>query len=97
MTAAPDKRVPPQAEIENEIQAFVRDALLEEPFAGIDPLAELELDSLALEQLLDHLEETYRVLFDPEDISRANLSSVPRAAAMVGARISAVHAGRRNW
>jgi acyl carrier protein len=97
MTTGPAQQPAPTAEIETVIQAFVRDVLLETPFTGADPLAELELDSLTLEQLLDHLEETYRILFDPEDISRVNLSSVPRAAGMVRARILAVESGRRAW
>jgi acyl carrier protein len=88
---------PTRAEIEREIQSFVREALLEDAFEGVDPLAELDLDSLALEQLLDHLEETFRILFDPEDISRANLSSVARTADMVESRIVAVASGRRSW
>ena len=86
-----------QLEIADCIQNFVRDNLLEEPFNGVDPLAERQIDSLALEQLLDHLEETYRILFDPEEITRENLSSVSQAAQMVDNRIAAIAAGVRSW
>src|SRR4051794_14784489 len=92
-----DRRTPAMAEIAEEIQTFVRVVLLNGDFDGDDPLAEVEIDSLALEELLDHLEETYFILFDPEDISRENLSSVERAASMVQARIRAVASGKRLW
>jgi len=80
-----------------EIQAFTRQVLLQDAFEGDDPLAELEIDSLALEQLLDHLEERYLILFDPEEISRPNLASVPRLAEMVLRRLNAVAQGRVPW
>jgi acyl carrier protein len=89
-----DERV---AEVAQRVDWFVRECLLDGGFEGLDPLAELYIDSLALEQLLHHLEETYRVLFTAEDIGRPNLSSVPRAAAMVDARRRAVEAGDRTW
>ena len=98
MTASESQRpVPDLAQIAADIQAYVRDVLLKGAFDGVDPLAEVEIDSLALEELLDHLEERYFILFDPEDISRENLSSVERAAEMVHARISAVASGKRLW
>ena len=96
MTVSAGSR-PSLADLEAEILRFTRDFLLEGEFDGVDPLAEREIDSLALEQLLDHLEETYLILFDPEDITRANLSSVATAARMVDARIVAVAAGQRGW
>jgi acyl carrier protein len=94
--AAREPEISP-ADVELSIQRFVRSYLVDEDFTGEDPLAELHIDSLALEQLLDHLEESYRILFEPQDISRANLSSVSRAATMVHHRISEVRAGRRSW
>jgi acyl carrier protein len=89
--------IPTREEIAETIQAFVRTVLLDGRFDGSDALAENDIDSLALEQLLDHLEETYLILFDPEDISRVNLASLERAADMVHARISAAAAGDRSW
>ena len=89
--------VPVLADIEATIQAFVRELLLDQGWVGGDPLAEEEFDSLALEQLLDHLEETYRILFTPEDIARQNLASVGIAAGMVRARILAIASGDRPW
>jgi acyl carrier protein len=98
MTASDsDRSIPTPAEIAEAIQRHVRTVLLNGDFDGVDPLAEVEIDSLALEELLDHLEEAYFILFDPEDISRENLSSVERAAGMVHARIRAVASGKRLW
>jgi acyl carrier protein len=84
-------------EIEAEIQRFIREHLLEEPFNGADPLAERDIDSLALEQLLDHLEERYLILFDPEEITRPNLASVPKLAEMVRRASAEVSEGRASW
>jgi acyl carrier protein len=92
--AAPPPSLP---EIEAEIQHHIRDVLLEDEFEGGDPLAEKELDSLLLEQLLDHLEERYLILFDPEEITRANLATVRQLAMMVARRTRDASAGRANW
>ena len=96
MTWSPGQ-TPSRAEIEAEIQHHLRDVLLEEEFEGTDPLAEKELDSLALEQLLDHLEERYLILFDPEEITRANLASVRLLAEMVDRHVRVVSEGRAAW
>ncbi|MCW2673553.1 MAG: hypothetical protein JWP14_2142 [Frankiales bacterium] len=96
MTAIPNPR-PTLADIDAEIQWFIRDCLLEDDYEGVDPLAERAIDSLALEQLLDHLEERYLILFDPEEITRPNLATVSRVAELVDARIAAVAGGRRSW
>ena len=90
----PDPRL---EEIERRIHDFAVDVLLEGQSSGGDPLENNAFDSLALEQLLDHLEETYRILFDPEDISRENLKTVKTAARMVHARILAVETGATPW
>ena len=89
--------LPPVAAIEAEIQRFIREELLEEPFEGSDPLAEMEIDSLALEQLLDHLEIRYLVLFDAEEISRQNLATVQMLAELVRRSQTAVIDGRTSW
>lgn len=76
-------------DVETRIQWFIRDRLLEEDFVGADPLLETHIDSLSLEQLIDFLEEEYRILLDGEDTARANFSSVPVLAAVVRARCKA--------
>lgn len=89
--------VPTQAEVEREIQDFVRANMLHEPYDGDDPLRDLTFDSLALEELIGHLEDEYLILFVAEDISRVQLASVPAAAGAVVRRATAVAAGDRSW
>jgi acyl carrier protein len=84
------------AAVELVIRTFVCEILVDD-FSGDDPLAEIEFDSLALEQLLDFLEEKYRVLFEGEDLARINFSSVRLAAAMVQARRRATDVARAQF
>jgi acyl carrier protein len=57
--------------------------LVEEPFEGRDPLAAEALDSLAIEQLIDYIEERFGVTFDDTEVVRENFSSIPTLAALV--------------
>src|SRR5207302_4792678 len=57
MTSAAVPSTPELEEIERCIRAFAVEVLLEGNFQGDDPLSDTAFDSLALEQLLDHLEE----------------------------------------
>lgn len=68
------------------IRSFVEEYVLEEPFAGTDPLAETELDSLGTEQLIDFLEDEYGFLFSDEELASENFASVPVLAALVDAK-----------
>lgn len=68
------------------IRGFIDEHLLEEPFHGDDPLAEAALDSLAIEQLIDFLEEEDEVLFSDEELAGENFASVPIVAALVDAK-----------
>ncbi len=74
---------PSSDEIALWIRDFVVDVLLAGDFSGIDPLSEQEHDSLALEQLIDALEEQFHILLDEEEISRENFQSVPTLAGVV--------------
>jgi acyl carrier protein len=89
--------VPGVGEIAERIRSFVCGVILSESVAAADPLADNDFDSLALEQLLDYLEESYHVLFTPEDIARPNLASLAIAAEMVHRRVCAVAAGEHSW
>lgn len=71
--------------------------MLEAVYAGNDPLRDFTFDSLALEQLLSHLEEVYKLLFDGEETARANLNSVAQLASVVEARLRRVDAGEIPW
>ena len=74
--------------IADTIRDFIQEYLLDEPFTGSDPLAEIEFDSLALEQLIGFLEETYDIFLEEEDVARANLASVPLLVEVVQRRIT---------
>jgi acyl carrier protein len=65
------------------MRRFIVRELLEEPFEGRDPLAAEACDSLALEQLIDWIEEEYGVVFADEELVRENFASVPTLAALV--------------
>ncbi|MFL5515974.1 MAG: phosphopantetheine-binding protein [Gemmatimonadales bacterium] len=68
------------------IRRFIVRELLEEPFEGRDPLAAEACDSLALEQLIDYIEEEFGVAFEDEELVRENFSSIPTLAALVKAK-----------
>ena len=74
--------------IETSIREFIQEHLLDEPFTGSDPLAEIEFDSLALEQLLGFLEDAYDIFFEEEDVARANVATVPLLVGVVERRIA---------
>jgi acyl carrier protein len=81
--------------VEKVIQEFVRTNLVDD-FDGEDPLAAVKLDSLALEQLIDHLEQTYQILLEGTDFARWNFISVPIAATMIEARRQATDLARER-
>jgi acyl carrier protein len=74
--------------VEEAIKQFVREFLVDDADAE-DPLEGRDIDSLALEQLIDFLEEEFHILLSGEDIVRRNFESTPRLAAVVEARIRA--------
>ena len=71
---------------EEHIRGFIERDLLDEPFTGIDPLLELELDSLSIEQLIDFIEDEYGLLFAEEELASENFASVSVLAALVDAK-----------
>lgn len=77
------------ADVERDLHDLAVDLFPRPPFEGSDPLAELDWDSLDLEQLIAAIEEKYLILLDQEDIARANFASVPVLAAVVRRRRAA--------
>jgi len=63
--------------------------ILQDPIEGEDPLAEAELDSLALEQLVDHLETEFGVELENEDLTPERLGDLTALAALVDDRAAA--------
>ncbi|CAN5895211.1 hypothetical protein BH20GEM1_BH20GEM1_21400 [soil metagenome] len=68
------------------LRRFIVSELLEEPFDGGDPLAAGAVDSLALEQLIDHLQERFDIGFADEELVAENFASVPRVVGLVNAK-----------
>ncbi len=74
---------PQRAEIEASLRGFIAEELLEGPFAGQDALAEGEVDSLGIEQLVEYVFEVWNVELDDEEIVEENFESVPALATLV--------------
>lgn len=70
----------------DDIRGFIVRSVLVEPYDGADPLADDMLDSLAIEQLIVHLEGTYRIRFADEEVVSANFSDLGTLAALVDAK-----------
>ena len=69
-----------------QIRRFIEESLIEVTYNGEDPLADEVLDSLAIEQLIVHLEERYRILFSDEEVVAENFSTISTLAAVVDAK-----------
>jgi acyl carrier protein len=65
------------------IRRFIMRQLIEEPFPGRDPLAADALDSLAIEQLIRYIEDTFEIHLEDAELVRANFSSISALAALV--------------
>jgi acyl carrier protein len=77
---------PPRPEIELTLKRFIVEELLEEPYDGEDPLAEGEVDSLGVEQLVEYVFEVWKVELEDEEIVEENFETVPALAALVEAK-----------
>lgn len=73
-----------QESTEQTIKRFIEE-ILDEP-GGEDPLSDRDVDSLALEQLIDLLEEEYQIFFEEQDVARENFRSVSALAELVERR-----------
>jgi acyl carrier protein len=64
------------------LERFISDELL--PGSDVsDPLAAGLLDSLAIEQLIAHIEERYDITFEDDEIVEENFTSLERLAELV--------------
>jgi len=79
-------------EVKQGILAFIRSEIA---YPGIEITEETDLfddgvlDSLALLKLVLHLEATYEITFDPEDLNAAAFARVPSLSTMILGRIEA--------
>jgi acyl carrier protein len=74
---------PERAEIEQALRRFIAEELLEEPFGGEDALAEGQVDSLGVEQLVEYVFEVWSVELEDEEIVEENFESVSALASLV--------------
>ena len=64
------------------IRRFVDEQLLDFQFDG-DPLADGMLDSLAIEQLIGFVEDTFDITLDDEELIAENFASIEAVATLV--------------
>ncbi|MGH2739026.1 MAG: acyl carrier protein [Actinomycetota bacterium] len=78
------------------LNRFIRTDLLGELMEDLasrdDPLAEGLLDSLALEQLITHIEEEFGFQFADEELVVENFESIERLATLVDAKLQEAQA-----
>jgi acyl carrier protein len=78
--------------IQRKLGSFIVEQLLDQPFDGRDPLAAKVVDSLAVEQLVQYIEEEYGVKLRDEELIEENFESVPAVAALVDRKLRSVRA-----
>ena len=67
-----------------EIRRFIEEELLEdEPLSEVDPLVSQRLESLAIEELISHLEELFDIEFEDEELVAENFMSLDVLASLV--------------
>lgn len=74
--------------IEQKLQGFIVDELLDGMYDCRDPLASGAVDSLGLEQLAEYIAEEYGVELRDEEMVAENLESIPVLAALVDSKRS---------
>lgn len=71
------------------IRSFIDEQLLDDGPTEGDPLSDEALDSLAIEQLVTYIEETFGVAFRDDEVVAKNFASVPTLAHVVNQKIDA--------
>ncbi|HEX6687810.1 MAG TPA: hypothetical protein VF085_04005 [Solirubrobacterales bacterium] len=77
---------PERSEIEQVLRRFIVEELLDGPYDGQDPLADGEVDSLGIEQLVEYVFEVWNVELEDEEIVEENFESVPALALLVDSK-----------
>lgn len=75
-------------EIERRLHAFIVSELVEEEYRGADPLADQAVDSLAIEQLVEYIDECYGVELEDEEMVEENFESLARLSALVAGKLA---------
>jgi acyl carrier protein len=69
--------------VAEDIRNFIFDELMEgQPKEG-DPVSDGKLDSLAMEQVIGFIEDTYNVAFTDDELVEENFTSIEAVAALV--------------
>jgi acyl carrier protein len=74
---------PSRREIELALRRFIAEELVEGPCESGDPLADGEVDSLGVEQLVEYVFEVWQVELDDEEIVEENFESLAALAGLV--------------
>lgn len=90
MQMPPLEQMATQGEIEQALRSFIVAELLETPSGGDDPLADGEVDSLGIEQLIEYVFEVWSIELEEEEIIEENFESVTALAALVESKCSEV-------
>jgi acyl carrier protein len=72
--------------VEQRLREFIVGELLEEPFHGDDPLAEGEVDSLGVEQLIEYIHEAFGVELEDDEIVYESFESLSALASLVDSK-----------
>ena len=79
--------------VADEIRTFIFDELMEGQPAEGDPVAEGKLDSLAMEQVIGFIEDTYGITFSDEELVIDNFRSIGTVAELVERKRAAAASG----
>jgi acyl carrier protein len=69
--------------VSEEIRTFIFDELMEGQPAEGDPIADGKLDSLAMEQVIGFIEDSYGVTFADDELVMDNFADLPTVSALV--------------
>jgi acyl carrier protein len=70
-------------EIELRLRDFIVAELVDAPYDGADPLADQIVDSLAIEQLVEYVLESYGVELEDEEMVKENFENLESLASLV--------------
>jgi acyl carrier protein len=80
-----------QREIEEQLRRFLVGDLIEDfygqPYDGDDPLADGVIDSLGVEQLIEHVNASFGIALGEDDVVAENFESLPALAELVESKV----------
>jgi acyl carrier protein len=73
-------------DIAQSLRLFIVEELLEEPYFGSDPLADQAIDSLAVEQIVEFVDEEYGVVISDSEMVARNFETLGALATLIVTR-----------